>query len=163
MADGESFVAVLVEREGGNEWERFDFSVEAWEGGSRPFTGAVVATWRGVLRARGNDRRRRAVTLDDAELVELFERLGDGSKEVLRYLVAMILARRRVLRLEGERLVGGRPVVRFRWVGRPTDPVLELADPGLDESSLQEASEALMRALDGDDEVDDGGGGEVRP
>lgn len=88
---GEAFVSVLVRGEGG--LTRVDVAPEAWDG---PPAG-TIAWWRSRYPTSGETGPTLApvdVLLDALESLE-----GDASGEPLRYLLALQLVRRRVLRI----------------------------------------------------------------
>jgi hypothetical protein len=125
----------LIERDDGT-LERLDFSIGAWEGGARP-AGRLFGSWRGVMPAADAAPKLR---LDDGELLELFEQLGETSEARaagLRYVLALLLVRRRVLRYEGA--ANGRILVRHPDARER----VEVIDPGLDEEQLSAVAEQL--------------------
>lgn len=143
LAPGETCVAVLVESEGAKGLQRFDYSVEAWEGGARPDAPARVF---GFWRARvGTDVKPRAAMMSDPELLDLFEELAGTSEHkqvVFRYVLALLLIRRRSLRL-----MGSRPGMLLVLPKGAEGPPLEVADPGMDESAAAEAIEQLTQVV----------------
>lgn len=151
LAVGDRFVAVLAERPETPGFERLDFSQEAWESGARPAAPlSVFATWRAVLVP--TDQKKKAIALSDEELLDLFEQLGaaeDARRKAFRYMLTLILVRRRVLRLEASR--PGKLLVKPRGSTLP-DPI-EVEDPGTSEEIIAGAIEELGRIID----VDAGG------
>lgn len=134
---GERFCAALVERDDGS-LERQDFAAGAWEAGARPL-GRVFGSWRGVVPASDAAPKLR---LDDAELLELFEGLAEATEERaigLRYVLALLLVRRRVLRYEGAE--AGR--LWASHAGTAERGRIEVADPGLDGDHLAAVAEQL--------------------
>jgi hypothetical protein len=88
--------------------------------------------------------------IDDAELVDLFEQLGAASAQrqlAFRYILALILIRKRLLRHVGTRKGSGGEVMLVQLAraagGGPDDPAVEVIDPGLDEQTIAEATEQL--------------------
>ncbi len=140
---GERYVATLVEREGQEGLERLDFGLEAWNSGARPEPPArLFATWRTVV---PESNAKKASFLSDDELVDLFERLAEATepKRVgFRYLLALILVRKKVLKYEGAR--DGAIVVRVRTpAGATPAEAVHVTDPGLDEETIAGAMEQL--------------------
>jgi hypothetical protein len=89
----ERYLSALFEQ--GEGFQRLDYCAGCWEG---PPTGSF-AHWRGRVPAK-EERPPRFV--DDGELVELFVRLGGAGepREVaFRYLLGLLLVRKRLLRL----------------------------------------------------------------
>jgi hypothetical protein len=139
LEPGDGFFAALVEHEDGT-LERQDFGVEAWEKGARP-KARLFGSWRGVMPSADAGPKFR---LDDGELSELFEHLSgaEGERAVgLRYVLALLLVRRRVLRYEGTS--EGRV-----WVRRPGEEErIGVIDPGLDEEQLAAVAEQLGEGM----------------
>lgn len=141
---GESYIAALVEREGEEGLGRVDYSLEAWERGARP-----RPPWRmfGFWRSRfePGDTKRRPL-IDDESLVDLFEQLDgadDPSRQGFRYILALLLVRKKLLRLEGVRREDGRPVMLLRRAGAPDAPPYEVLDTGMDDAQVAQAIEQL--------------------
>ena len=163
---GERFVAVLVEPKAGAGGtvgghaglDRLDFSVAAWDDGRRP-EGEVFAFWRSVVAAPGARKRQ---LVDDAALVDLFEQLDgatEGRKVAFRYLLALVLVRKRLLHMEGTRTRDGSSVLLVRAKGAALPPerggdgpaLIEVVDPGLDARAMKEGTEELSAILLGDE------------
>jgi hypothetical protein len=128
IGPGERFVAALFEKPGA-ALEREDFTAHAWDAGSRP-AGTLLAFWRGAMPASAAKAPAR---LDNAELLELFERLGpgvEGQAAAMRYVLALLLVRRRVLRYAGQH--GG----ALRVTDGTDAPPIEVKDPGLDAGAI---------------------------
>lgn len=144
-------MAALVERVADGQLGRADYSIEAWAAGARPGADSrLIGTWRGVMRPAEGPRR---ALIDDAELVDLFEQLGQATAQrqlAFRYILALILIRKRLLRAAGTRrgtsgAVGEVMLVQLAKAagGGPDDPPIEVIDPGLDDQTIAEATEQL--------------------
>lgn len=151
---GETYIAALVEPAGVDELEREDYSLEAWNGGARPEGRGggrrLFASWRAVMAAPNSPRR---VLADDDSLLDLFEQLAeetDPRKVAFRFVLALLLIRRRVLAFEGSD--AGKLLVRERGVERPPKgpPPIEVIDPELDEETIAAVIEQ-MKAITGDE------------
>ncbi len=151
IAPGEAFVGVLAERQGEERLERLDFTLDAWDGGAGAgragLTGRVVASWRAVM-PRHEERGRRLI--DDEALADLFEQvLGvregeSAARAAFRFLLALLLIRRRILRHAGVRP----GVLQVRWArDGERAPIVEVADPGMDEATIGAATEQLSAVL----------------
>jgi hypothetical protein len=143
FAPGERIVAALVERESGG-LERRDYALDAWEGGARPTPPDVVfGFWRTTYTA---EEKRRDALLSDDELLDLFDDLVEEqegkSQAAFRYFLALLLVRRRRLRLVGMR-DGAMLVLRKGETGEP----IRVPDPGLSDESIAEAMEQLGRII----------------
>lgn len=92
LAPGEEFYSVLVAE--GSEVVRRDYAVEAWEG---PPEGAV-AWWKSQM---PNPQATKMRLAPNEVLLQLFDQLEDQpEKRDMRYVLALLLVRRRVMRLE---------------------------------------------------------------
>lgn len=152
---GEAFIASLWMEPGSEKLQRSDFSLDAWASGARP-SGQLFGSWRSVL-SPPNTRRR--MLIDDNELLDLFLQLGgagDVKRQAFRYVLALILVRKRLLRVEGS-AKRGVLVVRTRPVGGAAsgEPgvVVEVVDPGMDEAMVAEATEQLSAIVANDEPV----------
>lgn len=153
IAVGEKCVAVLVERGEGQGMERIDFSPESWEAGARPKAPLrMVGSWRTTVAAHDAKKNR---FLDDDELLDLFEQMqeaADPRRLAFRYVLALLLIRRRLLRHEGTR-PGGEDATPVLLVSRrkgsaPGEaPVLEVVDPGMADESIAAAIEQLTEIM----------------
>lgn len=144
-------MAVLVEAEPGAPLVRQDYLESAWEGGARPSPPAeVFATWRMTMPEPG---KKSSPLIGNEELLDLFMQMCDRPGERaagFRYLLALILLRKRLLRSEG---VGRDGSLRVRLATRASEepgPVIEVADPKLDEASIAEAMEQIGAVMAGD-------------
>jgi hypothetical protein len=86
--------------------------------------------------------------VDDAILTELFERLGDATEEPklnFRFVLGLILMRKRIVTYEGTQVVDGKEVWSMKLRGRDTP--LELVNPHLGEEQVAEVSRQLTEIL----------------
>lgn len=151
IAVGEKCIAALVERADGQGMERLDYDLEAWASGARPQAPLrLVGSWRATVAAHDTKKNR---FLDDEELLDLFEQMeesGDARRLAFRYVLALLLIRRRLLRHEGTRAgESGRPVllVARRKGGVPDGPVREVIDPGMEGEAIAVAIEQLSEIM----------------
>ncbi len=103
LSPGESFFSALVR--GPEGLDRIDVAAEAWDG---PPAG-TIAWWKSVCSAPSASGPSLApvdVLLDAIEGLA-----GEASDEAVRYLLALQLARRRVLKLEGPGEDGGDAII----------------------------------------------------
>jgi hypothetical protein len=144
FAEGAPYIATLVECEGRPGLERLDYSIAAWDGGQRPQAPLrLFGFWRGSYRA--GDVKKQPL-LGDAELLDLFEELGAATEPrqlTFRYLLTLLLVRRRVLRVVGTK--PGTMMVVPR--GEPEHEPMAVADPGLDDQAIADAIEQLGQVV----------------
>ncbi len=140
-------VATLCEREEDEGFNRLDFSLEAWEGGTRPER--MFSHWRYTVPEAG---KKPDIQIDDAVLVDLFERLADDERPqrvAFRYILALVLLRKRKLQLLSREENGGGEVWNLRFRGTDGAP-LQVKNPNIAEEEIQDLSEQLGEILQGD-------------
>jgi hypothetical protein len=92
LVEGETFYSVLLAK--GPELERVDYSVEAWPGAPAE----ALGWWKSRMPTR---EERKAQMAPSDVLLEIFTGLVDeADKQDMRYVLALLLVRRRILRLE---------------------------------------------------------------
>lgn len=176
IAPGSHYIAALAEapvmsedgsRIAGAELARMDYSIEAWNGGARP---ASPARLFGFWKTQYQPALKKKQILDDATLLEVFESLGseagvgsgggggDEKQVKFRYLLSLLLIRRRLLRVVGTRkMAGGKgDVMQVLRRGEPQAVPMEVVDPGLDDLSVADAMESLAQLVDVDEAAGSG-------
>lgn len=152
FAPEEVFVATLVETPGSG-LTRVDYSVDAWNAGARPpAPAAVVGFWKTHFHANAEVKKN---LLDDAELLELFDNLSgttDTKQIRFRYMLALLLIRRRLIRVVGTKRTKDGTIMSIYRRGETADkgPPSEVFDPGLDDMSIADAMEQLAQLMDTD-------------
>ena len=137
---GEKFFAAIRETPEGIG--RVDVLPEAWETFDRA---GVLAFWQTVMPAH---EEKKNVFVDDEVLCTLFERLADATDPVkvnFRFVLGLILMRKRLVVYEDGRHEHGRDVWVVRMKGK--DERLTLVDPKLDEQQVTEVSQQLGEIL----------------
>lgn len=148
LPPGEIYVGALCEIDEDPGMQRFDYSKAAWDAGTRP--PRLMAHWRGVVPARDKPDR---PTLDAASLLSLFESLAEAAEPrhvAFRYVLCLLLVRKRVLSVTGTRDASprGLAVMLVRPRGSaPEDPSIEVIDPAIDEVLLADITEQMRAAL----------------
>lgn len=145
---GDPFVAVLIHAKDTDALERRDYTPAAWSGMARP--AGFFASWAGVT---PTGEKPRGAVIDTSSLLGLFETLSeaeDPKRLAFRYVLALILLRKRVLLPAGS--VGpkgnepGALLVRVRG-SAPEDRPIEVVDPAMDEQTVTEITEELRTLL----------------
>ncbi len=155
---GEAYIACLVESAAG-ELGRVDVSRESWDSGYRP-EGRLFGHWKTSYRAHAPARK---ALLSDDELTDLFEGLGDpteAKQRSFRFVLALLLVRRRIMKVIGSRdraLV----LVPRRAASAPVEYVVP--DPGMDDRAVADAIEQLSEVLAGDEGAEGGPAAEATP
>lgn len=149
---GECFIATLVEKPGEEDLVRLDFSTEAWTGGARPEPPAqVFGFWKANLNDEESSARQ---LLDDDELLDLFEQLGettDARRVAFRFVLALVLIRKRVLVYEGgvpaDAAAGKSGTLRVRRRRDAAGEMIEVVDPGMDDAAVEAATDQIGRIM----------------
>jgi hypothetical protein len=136
---GEEYYAALVETEQG--LERRDFSAEYWTG-SQP---QVYCYWKSKL---PDPQEKKKLFIDDDMLMAFFERLGleEAPERVsLRFAVALVLMRKRLLKYESADIEGANEVWTLRVTGR--DERARVINPHLNEDQIEALSGQIGEIL----------------
>ena len=130
--------------------ERLDFAVGAWDSAwaDPPFKDRVLCWWRTTVPDPDAPTRR---FVDDSILLDLFERLEDDDddrRRAFRFVLGLILLRRRKLRMVDREKEDGSTYWIFKRVGAGDDaPLYRALDPQLDESDADEIAEQLSEIV----------------
>lgn len=141
---GEPFYSALVDKD--DTFDRLDYSAGAWpEVDKEPF----FSYWRNK---GGDPREDKAPPVDYDRLMAFFDSLEDAeepAKRLFRYVLALVLTRRRRLRLDDMSRTdsGDRLVVYDRRNGGRT---LEILAPEAGRNDLEQAQEKLNQLFDCD-------------
>ncbi len=142
---------------------RLDVSTEAWEGGFRPE--GLFGFWKSTV---PEPTEKKKLFVDDSILMNLLERLADATEPdrlAFRYVLALILMRKKLLRYDGNNTreveADGQTVEQTFWKLTPKldlskgplgkwhpDVTLEVLDPKLDESRIEEVMGQLGEVLE---------------
>jgi hypothetical protein len=136
----DKFMAALRETPAG--FERVDISLEHWDQFDRK---DVIAYWQTVM---PRHEQKKKVFVDDTVLCELFDRLGSATepnKLNFRFVLGLILMRKRLLVYETTRHEENRDIWCVRQKGR--EEKLDLIDPKLDQQQMMEVSKQLGEIL----------------
>jgi hypothetical protein len=139
LKPGEIYYSTLTASADG--FVRTDFAEEAWSG---PPQGAI-GFWRARVPAAG---RSRPQFVHDSVLVDFFEQLADETdpqKVNFRYILALLLMRKKILKLAGADTESGRDVLLVRAAA--TGEVHRVVNPGLSEQELGAVQAEVERVL----------------
>ena len=143
----EACVATLCENETG-QLERQDYALDAWSDDNRPE--GFFSMWRTKVPADDGPRR---LFLDDEALVDLFTRLEGEERrdrQAFRYVLGLVLLRKRLLRFEGRRESDQGQISLLRPRGQSEGAPMEVLDPGLSDEDIVAVHEQLGEILHGD-------------
>jgi len=159
LGPGTPCMATLCEREDDEGFERIDYSVEAWDGGARPER--LFSFWRTTV---PEPTAGKTPFVDDEVLLDLLRRLeGDDrpQRRAFRFVLALVLLRKRVLRFGGRAMQSvdeGASVERWRFTvagsgdrAAGTEPEsLDVVNPRLTDDDVRELTEQLSEILQGE-------------
>jgi len=139
LSPGETYYGVLLDE--GGQFVRHDYSAEVWQG---PPEGAF-SFWTGKVPATELGKRPR---IDDELLVDCFDRLEgqtDPGRINFRYVVALLLMRRRRFKFESARTADSSELLKLR--DARTGAEHEVANPGLSDVEMASVQEEVLRVL----------------
>lgn len=136
---GEEFFAALVETEQG--LQRRDFCADYWQD-KKP---DVFCYWKTKL---PHPDQKKPMFVDDEMLMTFFGRLeGEREHEKInfRFVLALILMRKRRLKYDSSKIEGDKEVWRLRIVG--DEQFIEVINPHLDEEQIGQLSSQIGQIL----------------
>ena len=139
---GEEYFAALVETEEG--LQRRDFCAEYWED-QKP---EVFCYWKTRLPEPGQKKQ---LFVDDQMLMAFFERLEKetGQEKVnFRFVLALILMRKRILKYDETKNVDDQEIWCLRIIGEKQ--IIEVINPQLDEEQIEQLSSQIGEILQAD-------------
>ena len=142
MEPGEEYYAALVNNK--NCFERSDYCLEYWQD-QQP---QVFSFWKTRMPLPNQKKK---MFVDDSVLINLFERLCDQKEPLkvhFRFVLALILMRKKILKYEDSQKEGETEIWKMRFV-RDTK-IHEVTNPNLDEEKIQHVSQELSAILQGE-------------
>ena len=139
LADGEMFYSVLLAD--GHDVRRVDYAAEAWTG---PDRSDVLGWWRSQMPSR--DQKRARMAPNDVLLGYFHELENSPLEQDTRYVLALLLVRRRVLRLDETEPTPAGGNVLVLYCPRE-DATYRVADALPDEARVQEIQKRLSELL----------------
>ncbi|MHC4456366.1 MAG: hypothetical protein ACYS0I_04580 [Planctomycetota bacterium] len=136
---GEEYFAALVETKEG--LQRRDFCVDYWQS-QQP---EIYCYWKTKLPSPGQKKPR---FVDDEMLMSFFERLEKDSEQEkinFRFVLALVLMRKRRLKYDSSRMEGDREIWRLRVTGEKE--LVEVANPHLDDEQIKQLSSQIGQIL----------------
>ena len=136
----ESLMAALKETAIG--FERLDVCMDCWEAFDKT---DLVGFWKTHM---PKTEQKRKLFVDDEVLCQLFERLSDASEPAklnFRFVLGLILMRKRLIVYETSRMEETREIWQVRFKGK--EEQMDLLNPRLDETQVQEVSHQLGEIL----------------
>jgi hypothetical protein len=139
IAAGEEYFAALVETPEG--LERRDFCAEFWQT-NKP---QVFCYWKSKLVP---PEQKKKLFVDDDMLMAFFERLANEDQQEkvnFRFVLMLILMRKRLLKYDSSRLEQGRELWRLRLTG--TDTMADVVNPHLSQEQIDQLSSQVGQIL----------------
>ncbi len=145
LVEGEEFYSVIFEDEAAETgFRRMDFSVEAWRGVPE----GAFCSFKTHVPIR---EKRRRLLVDNDVLINFFSRLADETEPLrvqFRFVLALILMRKKILRYDGCEKVDGQEVWQMTLHADQTQH--RVVDPKLTEEQIEGVSGQLGAILHGD-------------
>jgi hypothetical protein len=139
---GEEYFAALVETEQG--LQRRDFCAAYWQKEKLN----VFCYWKSKL-PRPDQKKQRFI--DDEMLMVFFERLAQETEQEkvnFRFVLAMVLMRKRRLKYDSSKIEADKEIWRLRVVG--DNQFVEVINPHLDEEQIKQLSSQMGQILQTD-------------
>ena len=139
---GEEYFGALVETQQG--LQRLDFCVDYWEK-EKP---NVFCYWKTKL---PHPDQKKQIFVDDQMLMAFFERLAEETEQEkinFRFVLAMVLMRKRRLKYDSTRTQDGKEIWCLRIVG--DKQTVEVINPHLDEEQIKQLSSQIGEILQTD-------------
>jgi hypothetical protein len=139
---GEEYFGALVETEEG--LQRRDFCAEYWESENPQ----VFCYWKTRLPEPGQKKQ---LFVDDQMLMTFFERLAnetDQEKVDFRFVLTLVLMRKKLLKYDESRTEDGKEIWRLRIPGdKSAENTAEVVNPHLDEEQIEQLSSQIGEIL----------------
>jgi hypothetical protein len=142
LQEGEEFYAVLFETEEG--FTRSDYAGDAWVGPPEGF----FSFWKTRVPARQEKKR---LLVDDDVIINLFLRLEDsteGLKLDFRFVLALILMRKRLLKYDQTETIEGQEIWQMRLMKNKSSH--QVTNPRISDDRIDQVSQELGAILHGD-------------
>ena len=139
---GEEYFAALVETDEG--LQRRDFCADYWES-QKP---DVFCYWKSKLPEPGQKKQ---LFVDDQMLMAFFERLEKETEQEkinFRFVLALILMRKRILKYDDTKTKNDQEIWHLRIVGEKQ--IVEVVNPHLDEEQIEQLSSQIGEILQTD-------------
>ena len=142
--EGEEYFAALVETDEG--FERKDYCLSYWQENDPD----VFYFWKTKLT---DPNKKKKVFVDDEMLMTFFERLEnqpEPGKINFRFVLTLILMRKRLLRYESSRIEEEKDIWTLKVTGQKK--TVEVIDPHLTEDEIDSLTENIGQIMDLDDD-----------
>ncbi len=137
---GEEYYAALVEIETG-QLDRRDYSIDCWQR-DKP---AVYCFWKTKM---PDSQQKKKLFIDDEMLMAFFERLTEETEQEkvnFRFVLTLILMRKRKLKYESSEIIDGAEIWTLRITGG--DERVQVTNPRLAEDEIEQLSSQMGQIL----------------
>ncbi len=141
LTTGDKFVSALFEEAG--KLVRRDYALALWK--PETLSPKPIAFWSGKIAEAGKQAK---LVVNDEVLVDCLDHLTnnlDPSKANFRYIVALLLMRKKRLRFEDLLKKDGQETLVLR--DHKTKKIYEILDPKLDETQAESAQDEVFEVL----------------
>ena len=147
IAPGQTVFSVLLENEG--NYTRIDYSQEGWKNRSKSSGETELGWWKHKLPTISDKKAKLA---PNDILLTLFEQLAEQpEKQDLRYVLALLLIRRRVFRLEREeKAANGEPWDKITIYHPKADTTHEIFVTILGQERIEQVQDELAELISND-------------
>jgi len=142
LEPGQEYYAALIDKK--THFDRLDFCCQYWQE-HKP---EVFSFWKTRMPLPNQKKK---LFVDDQVLINFFERLAEESEPVkvnFRFVLALILMRKRILKYEDSRCQNAQEIWRIRLVR--DKKIYELVNPNLNDAQIEEVSQELSTILRGE-------------
>jgi len=142
LLPGEEYYAALIDKQ--TCFERKDYGLDYWQ----QHQPEVFSYWKTRMPLPNQKKK---LLVDDGVLINLFERLAqenDAVKINFRFVLALILMRKRLLKYEDSYRQGVMEIWKMRFVR--DSRVQEVTNPRLSDEQIQQVSQELSAILQGE-------------
>ncbi len=148
LTPGTQLIAILAETN--DALERLDFCQRCFDDGKHEEDSAreIIGSWKSVV---PEPKQKKKLFVDNELLGNLFERLGQSdaeSKINFRFVVALVLMRKKILIYDGMGTADGKEVWKMHFRG--SDENHDVIDPHMDDEKIAEVTDQLGEILEGE-------------
>ena len=142
LTPGEEYYAALIETDEG--FERRDYSLQFWTE-NQP---EVYCFWKTRVPIKEEKKK---LLVDNSVLTNIFERLENEDDQVkinFRFVLALILMRKRILKYEDTKRQDDKEIWQMKFV--KDTKIHQVTNPQLDDEQIEKVSRELSTILNGD-------------
>ena len=142
LEPGDEYYAAIIDK--GTSFERVDYSCQYWQ----EHEPKVYSFWKTHIPLPNQKKK---MFVDDGILINFFERLADEKEQIkinFRFVLALILMRKRLLKYEDSQRDGNQEIWKMCFVREKQ--IHEVVNPQLDNEQIEQVSQELSSILHGE-------------